>query len=46
MKRQCPDVPTANLRDFITRFPGAAARTTVDLVNDEIVRVECTRPNG
>lgn len=45
-KRQCPDVPTANLRDFITRFPGVAARSTVDLVNDEIVRVECARPNG
>lgn len=45
-KRQCPDVPTANLRDFITRFPGAAARSTVDLVNDEIMRVECTRQTG
>ena len=45
-KRQCPDVPTANLRDFITRFPGAAARSTVDLVNDEIMRVECTRQSG
>lgn len=45
-KRQCPDTPTANLRDFITRFPGAAARSTVDLVHDEIVRVECTRQGG
>ena len=45
-KRQCPDTPTANLRDFITRFPGASARSTVDLVHDEIVRVECTRQGG
>lgn len=45
-KRQCPDTPTTNLRDFITRFPGPAARSIVDLVNDEIVRVECVRPNG
>jgi len=45
-KRQCPDVPTANLRDFITRFPGAAARSTVDLVNDEIMRVECASQTG
>ena len=45
-KRQCADTPTSNLRDFITRFPGAAARSTVDLVNDEIVRVECTRQSG
>lgn len=45
-KRQCADTPTSNLRDFITRFPGAAARSTVDLVNDEIMRVECTRQSG
>lgn len=45
-KRQCADTPTSNLRDFITRFPGAASRSTVDLVNDEIMRVECTRQSG
>lgn len=45
-KRQCVDTPTPSLRDFITRFPGPAARSIVDLVNDEIVRVECVRPPG
>lgn len=39
--RECGDTDTAHLRDFITRFPGPAALSIVDLVADEVTRVEC-----
>lgn len=42
-KRVCADNDTSSLRDFITRFPGTAARSIVDLTTDEIVRVECVK---
>lgn len=42
-KRVCADVDTSSLRDFITRFPGASARSIVDLTTDRVVRVECVR---
>ena len=42
-KRVCRDEDTASLRDFITRFPGNAARSIVDLTTDRIVRVECAK---
>lgn len=41
VRRDCGDVDTAHLRDFITRFPHLASRTIVDLVTDSVVRVEC-----
>lgn len=41
VERECGDEDTANLRDFITRFPDAASTSVVDLVRDEVVRVEC-----
>lgn len=41
VRRECGDVDTAHLRDFITRFPHGASRTVVDLVSDRVVRVEC-----
>ena len=40
-KRICKDNDTSSLRDFITRYPGTAARSIVDLTTDRIVRVEC-----
>ncbi len=43
VRRECGDVDTAHLRDFITRFPHAASRTVVDLVSDRVVRVECVK---
>lgn len=39
--RECGDIDTANLRDFITRFPGSASTAGVDLVSDEVTRVDC-----
>lgn len=41
VRRECGDVDTSHLRDFITRFPHVASRTVVDLVSDRVVRVEC-----
>lgn len=41
VRRECGDVDTAHLRDFITRFPHDASRAVVDLVSDRVVRVEC-----
>lgn len=41
VKRECGDTDTAHLRDFITRFPDASARTIVDTVTDSVIRVEC-----
>lgn len=41
--RVCRDNDTVSLRDFITRFPGDAARSIVDLTTDRIVRVECAK---
>lgn len=41
VRRECGDVDTAHLRDFITRFPHTASRTVVDLITDRVVRVEC-----
>jgi hypothetical protein len=39
--RECGDIDTANLRDFITRFPASASAATVDLVTDTVTRVDC-----
>jgi len=40
-ERRCTDVPTSNLREFITKFPGDKSRSIVDLTSDAVVRVEC-----
>lgn len=40
--RECGDVDTSNLREFITRFGGASSTSVVDLVRDEVVRVRCS----
>jgi hypothetical protein len=41
VRRECGDIDTAHLRDFITRFPHTASRTVLDLTTDSVVRVEC-----
>lgn len=40
--RECGDVDTSNLREFITRFGDGGSTSIVDLVRDEIVRVRCS----
>lgn len=42
VKRDCGDIDTSNLREFIVRFGGDSSRTVVDLVGDEVVRVQCS----
>jgi hypothetical protein len=39
--RECDKQDTANLRDFITRFPDTASNSIVDLITDNVVRVRC-----
>lgn len=41
VKRECGDVDTASLRDFITRFPDAASKSVVNLTTDDVTRVVC-----
>lgn len=43
VKRECGDVDTSSLRDFITRFPNAASTSTVNLTADNIVAVTCAQ---
>lgn len=40
--RDCGDLDTSNLREFIVRFGGDGSRSIVDLVRDEVVRVQCS----
>lgn len=39
--RDCEKQDTANLRDFITRFPDAASLSIMDLTTDSVTRVRC-----
>lgn len=39
--RECDKQDTANLRDFITRFPDASGQSIVSLTTDSVVRVRC-----
>jgi hypothetical protein len=41
VKRQCGDIDTSSLRDFITRFPDAASTSLVNLTTDTVVSVSC-----
>ena len=41
VKRQCGDIDTSTLRDFITRFPDTASTSTVNLTSDTVVSVSC-----
>lgn len=41
VKRDCGDVDTTSLRDFITRFPDAASTSLVNLTTDNVVSVVC-----
>ena len=41
VRRECGDVDTTSLRDFITRFPDTASTALVNLVSDSVVAVNC-----
>ncbi len=41
VKRECGDVDTSSLRDFITRYPDAASRSLVNMTTDNVVTVTC-----
>ena len=41
VKRECGDVVTSSLRDFITRFPDQLSKTIVNLTTDNVVSVRC-----
>ena len=41
VKRECDDVTTSSLRDFITRFPDQLSKTIVNLTTDNVVSVKC-----
>ena len=41
VKRNCGDIDTSSLRDFITRFPDKASTITMNLTTDNIVSVAC-----
>jgi hypothetical protein len=41
VKRECGDVTTSSLRDFITRFPDQLSKTIVNLTTDNVVSVKC-----
>ena len=41
--RQCAERDTASLRDFINQFSGAKSNATLDLILDNVVRVNCVK---
>ena len=41
VKRECGDVVTSSLHDFITRFPDQLSKTIVNLTTDNVVSVRC-----
>ena len=43
VRRECGDVDTSSLRDFITRFPDAQSTTVVNMITDNVVTVSCVQ---
>lgn len=43
VRRECGDVDTSSLRDFITRFPDAQSTTLVNMITDNVVAVSCVQ---
>lgn len=41
VKRECGDMVTSSLRDFITRFPDQLSQAIVSLTTDNVVSVKC-----
>ncbi len=41
VKRECGDVATSSLRDFITRFPDQSSKAMLNLYSDNVVSVKC-----
>ena len=42
VKRDCGDIDTSTLRDFITRFPDSASTSLVNMTTDNVVSVVCS----
>lgn len=43
VKRECGDIDTTSLRDFITQFPDQLSTSLVNLTTDNVVTVTCTQ---
>ena len=41
VKRECGEITTSSLRDFITRFPDQLSESIVNLTTDNVVSVKC-----
>ena len=41
VKRECGEITTSSLRDFITRFPDQLSKSIVNLTTDNVVSVKC-----
>lgn len=41
VKRNCESTDTSSLREFITRFPDSGSTTTLNLITDTVVSVQC-----
>jgi hypothetical protein len=43
VRRECGDIDTSSLRDFITRFPDTQSTTLVNMITDNVVTVTCVQ---
>ena len=43
VRRECGDLDTTSLRDFITRFPDTQSTTLVNMITDNVVAVSCVQ---
>lgn len=43
VRRECGDLDTSSLRDFITRFPDTQSTTLVNMITDNVVAVSCVQ---
>lgn len=43
VRRECQDIDTSTLRNFITRFPDAQSTTLVNMTTDNVVAVSCVK---
>ena len=41
VKRQCENIDTSSLRDFINRFPDTASESVLNLITDNVQSVKC-----
>lgn len=43
VRRECGDIDTTSLRDFIMRFPDTQSTTLVNMITDNVVTVTCVQ---